>query len=295
MGLVFYADSGFTQRIRMVLGSLSDSGSSFAVSAEPDEVRKYNTSSPNGDLLTKNTSTPTSPGTGEWGYSSGTVYLGDALASGDTAVAFTAGTRVLEDVNTLSGKAKFATNTTNADDRIKRQQLFLKNTETTKQYTNVSILLADLVSGAGSDVGRYGFAPDNSGSMGTLVGSVGSLSDTGSSFTVSAQPVSVIKKTASAPNGFLLTENTSTPTTPNAGEWGYSGGTVYLGDALASGESVTAYTSATLTSSDISGLATMAPGDSVTFWVQCTVPENDPVANLRDIEIKATSTEEATN
>lgn len=224
MGLVFYADSGFTQQIRMVLGSLSDSGSSFTVSAEPDEVRKYNTSSPNGDLLTKNTSTPTSPGTGEWGYDSGTVYLGDALTSGDTAVAFSAGTRVLEGVNTLSGKAKFATNTGVANDRIKQQQLWLKNTEASKQYTNVSISLADIVSGAGSDTSRYQFATDSSGTPGTF---------------------------------------------------GTAGGS--------------------LTSTDISGLATMAPSDSVTFWVQCTVPENDPVANLRDIEIVATSTEEATN
>jgi hypothetical protein len=224
MGLQFYADSGATQPIRMVLGSLSDSGSSFAVDAEPNEVRKYNTSAPNGNLLTKNTSTPTSPGTGEWGYSSGTVYLGDALTSGDTAVAFSAGVRVLESVNTLSGKAKFATNTGVVNDRIKQQQLWLKNTESAKQYTNVSISLADIVSGAGSDVSRYQFATDNSG-------------------------------------------------TPNA--FGTAGGS--------------------LTSTDIAGLATMAPSDVVTFWVQCTVPENDPVANLRDIEIKATSTEEATN
>ncbi len=224
MGLTFYADSGFTQPLAMVLGRLKDSGTSFAVSDAPAEVRKYSSTAPNGDLLTQNTSTPTSPSSGQWGYSNGTVYLGDALASGETAVAFSSGQRVLEGVNTLSGKAKFATNTTDANDRIKQQQIWLKNTETAKQYTNVSISLADIVSGAGSDVSRYQFAPDSSGTPGTF---------------------------------------------------GSAGGT--------------------LTSSEVAGLATMSPGGSVTFWVKCTVPANDPVANLRDIEIVATSTEEATN
>lgn len=224
MGLQFFADSSFSRPLRMVLGSLSDSGSSFTVDAAPNEVRKYSSTSPNGDLLAKNTSTPTSPSSGEWGYDSGAVYLGDTLTSGETAVAFSSGERMLENANTLSGKPKFATNTGVTNDRIKQQQVWLKNTETTKQYTNVTISLDDIVSGAGSDVSRYQFATDNSGS----------------------------------PNTF-----------------GTAGGS--------------------LSSSDILALATMAPSDSVTFWVQCTVPENDPVANLRDIEIVATSTEEATN
>lgn len=224
MGLVFYADSNFTQPIRKVLGSLSDSGSSFTVSAEPDEVRKYNTSSPNGDLLTKNTSTPTSPGTGEWGYSNGSVYLGDSLTAGDVVVGFSEGQYVLEGVKTLSGKNKFATNTGVLNDRVKQQQIWLKNTENARQYTNISISLYDLVPNAGSEPTRYQFASDNNG-------------------------------------------------TPNA--FGTAGGT--------------------LTSNEIADLAKLPPNSSTTFWVKCTVPEDLPVENIRDIQFKIDYTEEATN
>jgi len=178
MALQFYSDSGLTQRIVEIVGSLSDSGSQFNVSEEPAEVRIFESGKPYGQLLTKNTSTPTSPSSGEWGYSAGVVYLGDALSSGQTAVAFSTGTRIFEGVNTLSGLAKFLTSSADADDRTKQQQIWIGNTASDRKYTDVSVsAINDLLSGEGADPSWIELAPDNSGSPGTWQSAPLSLSD----------------------------------------------------------------------------------------------------------------------
>ena len=213
MALKFYADSGFTQRIMEILGTLSDSGSQFTVSEEPAEVRIFEAGKPYGQLLTKNTSTPTSPAAGEWGYSGGTVYLGSALTSGQTAVAFSTGQRIFEGVNTLSGKSKFLSSSADANDRTKKQQIWIKNDAADKQYTSVSVAsVNDLLASEGAD-----------------------------------------------PSWITLSADDTT----------YNSAPLSLSDITASG--------------------------SVSFWIQCVVPQNTPVENLRDVYVTVEALEESTN
>lgn len=168
MALRFYRDAAFTEELMRVLGSLNDSGNQFSVSEEPYEVRVFDSAHPEGQLLTKNTATPTAPGSGEWGYSASTVYLGDALVAGQIAVAFSAGYRIFEGINTVSGLAEFLVTSANADDRTKQQQIFVKNDAADKQYTDVQIAaISDFVVGAGADSTWHQVAPDNSGAPGT--------------------------------------------------------------------------------------------------------------------------------
>lgn len=178
MALIIYADASFTQRIMEIVGSLSDSGSQFSASEEPSEVRVFESGKPYGALLSKNTLTPTSPGSGEWGYDSGTVYLGDALSTGQTAVAFSTGQRIFENVNTTNGTAKFITSSADAGDRTKQQQLWIKNDAADKTYSSVSVeTINDLLSGEGADPAWIEVALDDSGSPGTWQAAPLSLSD----------------------------------------------------------------------------------------------------------------------
>lgn len=180
MALKFYADSGFTQPIRSILATLAGDGvtTQFSVSEEPDELRVFKTGKPYGEFLTKNTTTPTTPGAGEWGYSGGTVYLGTAPASGETAVAFSAGIRIFENVNTISGQPKFLSSSVDVNDRTKQQQIWIKNDAADRQYTSVQVsAINDFLAGEGADPSWIEVAPDNAGSPGTWQSTPLSLSD----------------------------------------------------------------------------------------------------------------------
>lgn len=164
MALQIYADSNFTQLIVKVLGYLQGDGTtnSFAVESEPAEVRLYTAGKPYGELLTKNTSTPTTPAAGEWGYDSGIVYLGTVPTSGETVVAFSSGQRIFEGVNTLSGKARFVSNSANENDRTKKQQLWIKNDSASEGYEQITVnCLLDFLSGEGADTSWITFSLDD--------------------------------------------------------------------------------------------------------------------------------------
>lgn len=163
MALKVYADSLLTTPVVEILGTLSDSGNQFSVTSEPAEVRVFDSSHTYGLMLTKNTSTPTSPGSGEWGYSNGTVYLGSPLTTGQTAVAFSSGQRIFEGVNTVSGLAKFLSSSADPNDRTKIQQLWLANDDSSKNYTSVQVeAILDFVASAGADPFWFSLSADGS-------------------------------------------------------------------------------------------------------------------------------------
>lgn len=188
MALKIYADAGFTQPLRTILAMLNGDGATntFAVSEEPDEVRLFGAGKPYGELLVKNTTTPTTPSAGEWGYSGGTVYLGNAPAVGETVVAFSGGVRIFEGVNTVSGQVKFLSSSDDVNDRTKIQQLWIKNDAVDREYTEVSVVsIIDLVAGEGADVSWFSVAPDNAGSPGTWQATPLNLANIGASGSVS--------------------------------------------------------------------------------------------------------------
>ncbi|MEM2120688.1 MAG: hypothetical protein QXR93_06370 [Archaeoglobaceae archaeon] len=148
------------------VGYLRDQGSTFPVITQPSRVVKYTASNPAGIELTLNTSTPTNPGTGQWGYSNGYVYLGDALQEGETVLALFGSARVLEGVNTLAGTSYFDVGKSDPNYRTKIQKLSLTWVGAAEELQDVTISTEDLLSNTGSSTSHYSLAADNNNSPG---------------------------------------------------------------------------------------------------------------------------------
>lgn len=153
---------------KTTVGILSDSGSNFPVEIEPDKVIKYTPNTPAGIILTKNTSNPTSPGSGEWGFYDGYVYLGDTLQQGESAVATTGTEALLEMATTLSGTNYFDVSQSDANYRTKLQRVRLTWVGAGEELQNVQISLGDFLESAGSETSHYALAPDVDGQPGTF-------------------------------------------------------------------------------------------------------------------------------
>ncbi|RKX52045.1 MAG: hypothetical protein DRP50_07945 [Thermotoga sp.] len=153
---------------KTTVGILSDSGSNFPVEIEPDKVIKYTPNTPAGIVLTKNTSNPTSPGSGEWGFYDGYVYLGDTLQQGESAVATTGTEALLEMATTLSGTNYFDVSQSDANYRTKLQRVRLTWVGAGEELQNVQISLGDFLESAGSETSHYALAPDVDGQPGTF-------------------------------------------------------------------------------------------------------------------------------
>lgn len=162
-----YVTDATGNEIYTTVGYLKNSGSSFPVLKEPSKVTKFTAGNPSGIELTKNTSTPTSPSSGQWGYSNGYVYLGDALQTGETVIATCGTVRIFEGVTTLGGTSYFDVGQSDANYRTKQQKLYLHWVGGGEELRDVQISAEDFLSGEGSSADHYSLAPDNSGSPGT--------------------------------------------------------------------------------------------------------------------------------
>lgn len=163
---VYVTDTG-SNRIYTALGYLKDSGSTFPVpNLEPDKVIKFTTGNPAGIELTQNTTTPTTPNSGEWGYSGGYVYLGDALQSGETVFALKGDINIFEGVTTLAGTSYFDVGQSDENYRTKQQQLELRWLGAGEELRSAKIELEDSLASEGSEATHYQLAADNSGSPG---------------------------------------------------------------------------------------------------------------------------------
>jgi len=150
MPAIFYEDSALTTEMARSVGSLQGDGSTttFSVSEEPDAVRIYSSTKPNGELVSG------------WTYDSGTVTLPSAPATGETAVA------IKNDSVRLFRNQKVVGSSAVEADRTFEQQVWVKAVD--EDLENLTISVADWVSDAGLDPTQtYYLAPDNGGSPGT--------------------------------------------------------------------------------------------------------------------------------
>jgi len=163
MSLELYASySGGTvsNPIATILATLSNSGTQFACDTKPAEVRIFKTGAPYGELLTEDTTNPSSPAAGKWGYSSGMVKLGTPLQNGETAVAISSGVKLFETQTTQNNKLMFIANSSDVKDRTKIQTVYLKNTDTTKQHVEISITFQDFLASDGASTSWCSISED---------------------------------------------------------------------------------------------------------------------------------------
>jgi len=151
------------------IGYLRDQGSTFPVLSLPSKVVKYTPDNPAGIELVRNTTTPTSPGSGQWGYSNYYVYLGDTLQQGETVLALWGSTRIFESVNTLAGTSYFDVGQSDANYRTKIQKLTLTWIGAAEELQDVTISAEDLLDSAGGSSAHYSLAADNNGNPGEWV------------------------------------------------------------------------------------------------------------------------------
>lgn len=165
MALILF-DQDDSKTIKMGIATLSNSGNQFSAPCKPSQVIKYTPTAPAGITLTENTSTPQSPGTGEWGYYNGTVYLGDSLQEGETAVAVKGDRYIFENKLTLGNTLYFDLSSSDENKRTKVQKLSLIWLTPGEELQNVTISTNDFVSGAGSSTAHYYLAYDENGQPG---------------------------------------------------------------------------------------------------------------------------------
>jgi len=148
---------------KATVGMLSNSGDRFAVEVKPEAVIKYTPSNPAGITLTETTSTP---GTGQWQYSSGQVILGDSLNQGETVVAIIGSEALLETVTTLANTTYFDVSQSDASYRTKIQKVRMMWIGVGEELQNVTISVEDVLANTGSEPARYSLAPDVDGQPG---------------------------------------------------------------------------------------------------------------------------------
>lgn len=145
-----YSGGTVSNPIATILATLSNSGTQFACPTKPAEVRIFKTGAPYGELLTEDTTNPSSPAAGKWGYSGGMVKLGTALQNGETAVAISSGVKLFETQTTQNNKLMFIANSSDPKDKTKIQTVYLKNTDTNKQHVEISITFQDFLASEGA-------------------------------------------------------------------------------------------------------------------------------------------------
>lgn len=273
MALKVYKDSACTQLIQTEIGRLEGDGSttSFTCSENPTEVRKFSSSATNGELLTEGTDyTITDNGNGTY-----TVTLTTAPAEGETVIAIGSGEKIFSGLYAIG-------NSSVESDRTLEQQLFLKAENVDAQ--NVVVSFGDYVADTELTVDTDYTVTDNGdntytvtlttapaqgeGAVAIAGGSVvGVLVGDGSTttFICSANPEHVYKYIGLSKYFYhLAPDNSGSP-----GTYENAGADLEIGS--------------------------MNSGDVIPFWVKCIIPEGVPMSNYRDINIKITGLQFATN
>ena len=273
MGLKVYKDSACTQPIQTEVGKLEGDGATtdFVCTGYPSEVRKFSTDATNGTLLSETTDySITDNGNGTY-----TVSLTSAPATGETVVAFDSGEKIFADLYAIGNVSEEAS-------RTLEQQLFIKAEDVNAQSVMVSLddYVADtqlvegtdytvtdngdstytvnLVSAPASGEGAIALADGSV--VGTLVGD-----GTTTSFICSAEPTAVYKYYGLTKFFYRLAPDSS----GSPGTYGNPGADLDIGS--------------------------ISSGDVVPFWIKCIIPEGTPMSNYRDINVKITGLQFATD
>ena len=273
MGLRVYKDPACTQPIQTEVGRLvgDDSTTNFICTGYPSEVRKYSTTATNGTLLSETVDySVTDNGDGTY-----TVTLTSAPATGEIVVAVDDGEKIFADLYAIGNSPEEA-------NRTLEQQLFIKAENVNAQNVIVALddYVADSLLAEGTDYtvidngdttytvnlvsapseGQGVVALSNGAVVGILVGD-----GTTTSFICSANPTEVYLYYGLTKYFYSLAPDSS----GSPGGYGNPGSDLNLGS--------------------------ISSGDVVPFWIKCVIPEGTPMSNYRDINVKITGLQFATN
>lgn len=163
-----YSGGTLSRPIARILAQLATPGTQFACPEEPAEVRIFKAGAPYGILLQRDTTNPSAPAAGRWGYVGGVVRLGTALQTGEIAVAISSGEKLFELQTTQNNKQMFIANTDDSKDRTKVQVLYLANTETNKSYVEVALTFQDLLGSEGASTSWFALSTDGTNYSSTI-------------------------------------------------------------------------------------------------------------------------------